>query len=56
MKKIPTLFARDPDDRGRVLPQITPGCEWALTDPAARATRKYDGTIEERNARRASRL
>lgn len=44
MKKIPTLFVRDPDDRAHVLPEITPGCEWALTDPTARATRKWDGT------------
>lgn len=44
MRKIPTLFMRDPDDRARVIPEINPGCEWALTDPTARATRKWDGT------------
>jgi hypothetical protein len=44
MKKIPTLFLRDPNHRANVLPQINPGCEWALTDPTARATRKWDGT------------
>lgn len=44
MMKIPTLFVRDPENRARVLPQLTPGCEWALTDPEARATRKWDGT------------
>lgn len=44
MKKIPTLFMRDPDDMARVIPVINPGCEWALTDPTAHATRKWDGT------------
>jgi hypothetical protein len=43
VKKIPTLFVRDPEDRGRVLPQVTPGCEWVLAGEG-RATRKYDGT------------
>ena len=43
MKKIPTLFRRDPDDRAHVLPEVTPGCEWVLTGEGV-ATRKYDGT------------
>lgn len=43
MKKIPTLFQRDPDDRRRVLPIVTPGCEWVLAGEGV-ATRKYDGT------------
>jgi hypothetical protein len=43
VKKIPTLFVRDPEDRGRVLPEVTPGCEWVLAGEG-RATRKYDGT------------
>lgn len=43
MMKIPTLFVRDPDDRAHVLPQITPGCEWVLTEQHP-ATRKWDGT------------
>lgn len=43
MKKIPTLFARNPDDRRHVLPEVTPGCEWVLAGEG-RATRKYDGT------------
>ncbi|GAP46912.1 hypothetical protein [Streptomyces azureus] len=43
MQKIPTLFVRNPDDRRRVLPEITPGCEWVLEGQGA-ATRKYDGT------------
>jgi hypothetical protein len=43
MRKIPTLFARNPDDRRHVLPEVTPGCEWALAGEGT-ATRKYDGT------------
>lgn len=41
--KIPTLFRRDPADRRRVLPEVTPGCEWVLAGEGV-ATRKYDGT------------
>lgn len=43
MKKIPTLFQRDPDDRRHVLPILTPGCEWVLAGDGV-ATRKWDGT------------
>ncbi|MFI5836227.1 hypothetical protein ACIA5A_21385 [Micromonospora sp. NPDC051300] len=43
MRKIPTLFRRDPDDRRRVLPEATPECRWVL-DGEGVATRKYDGT------------
>lgn len=43
MKKIPTLFVRDPDDRKHVLPEVTPGCEWVTAGEGV-ATRKYDGT------------
>lgn len=43
MRKIPTLFVRDPDDRAHVLPEVTPGCEWVLAGEGI-ATRKYDGT------------
>lgn len=43
MRKIPTLFRRDPDDPRRVLPEVTPGCEWVLAGEG-RPTRKYDGT------------
>lgn len=42
MKKIPTLFRRDPDDMKRVLPTVSPGCEWVLAGEG-RATRKFDG-------------
>ncbi|KUJ68479.1 hypothetical protein ACZ90_17965 [Streptomyces albus subsp. albus] len=43
MQKIPTLFARNPEDRRHVLNEITPGCEWVLAGEGT-ATRKYDGT------------
>jgi hypothetical protein len=43
MKKIPTLFKRDPENMRHVLPEITPGCEWVLAGEGV-ATRKYDGT------------
>ena len=45
MRKIPTVFVRNPDDRRFVSREITPGCEWVFTDPpVAVPTRKYDGT------------
>ncbi|MCX5239758.1 DUF5565 family protein [Streptomyces prunicolor] len=43
MLKIPTLFVRDPEDRSRVLNQISPGCEWVVAGEG-RPTRKLDGT------------
>ncbi len=43
MRKIPTLFVRDPNDRKHVLPEVTPGCEWVLAGEGV-PTRKYDGT------------
>jgi hypothetical protein len=43
VKKIQTLFVRDPEDMKRVLPEVTPGCEWVLAGEGV-ATRKYDGT------------
>ncbi len=43
MKKIPTLFVRDPDDRKHVLDEVTPGCEWVIEGQGT-ATRKWDGT------------
>lgn len=42
MKKISTLFKKDPNDLGRVINEINPENEWALTEGIA--TRKYDGT------------
>ena len=44
MKKIPSLFMRDfAGDPRRVLPALTPGCEWVLHNEGV-ATRKRDGT------------
>jgi len=43
MRKIPTLFLRDPDDMRRVLREVNPAAAWVL-DGEARATRKFDGT------------
>lgn len=43
MKKIPTLFVRDENDRRYVTDKVTPGCEWVLADEG-QATRKFDGT------------
>lgn len=43
MRKIPTLFVRDPDDRAHVLPEVEVGCLWVHRGEGV-ATRKYDGT------------
>lgn len=43
MRKIPTLFVRDPDDRAHVLREVTPGCEWVIAGEGT-PTRKFDGT------------
>ena len=43
MRKIPTLFVRDPEDRRHVLPTVAPECEWVLAGEG-RPTRKLDGT------------
>jgi hypothetical protein len=43
MKKIPTLFQRDPHDLKRVLPVVHPDCGWVLAGEGV-PTRKYDGT------------
>lgn len=43
MRKIPTLFVRDPENMKRVLPEVNPGCEWVLAGEGT-PTRKYDGT------------
>ena len=43
MKKIPTLFVRDPADMSRVTREVTPGCEWVLAGEGV-ATVKWDGT------------
>jgi len=43
MRKIPTLFKRDPENMSRVLPEVNPAAQWVL-DGIGFATRKYDGT------------
>lgn len=43
MRKIPTVFVRDEQDRRYVLPEVTSGCEWVLAGEGT-PTRKYDGT------------
>ena len=41
MKKLSTLYKKDPNDLGRVINEINPENEWALTDGIP--TRKFDG-------------
>ena len=43
MKKTPTIFARNPADMSRVIPQEHPDCAWVFAGEGV-ATRKYDGT------------
>ena len=43
MRKIPTLFVRDENDRAHVLDAVTSGCEWVAAGEGV-PTRKYDGT------------
>lgn len=43
MRKIPTLFVRDPENMSRVLPEYHPACAWVRAGEGM-ATRKYDGT------------
>lgn len=43
MKKIPTIFIRDPDNRRSLLDDINPDCQWVF-DGEGVATQKYDGT------------
>jgi hypothetical protein len=42
MKKISTLFKKDPQDLGRVINEVNPENEWVFTEGIP--TRKYDGT------------
>lgn len=43
MKKIPTVFKRNPEDMRYVTDEVHPDCQWVL-DGEGVATRKYDGT------------
>lgn len=47
MRKIPTLFERDPERRAFVTREVDPAAAWVLTEPGVRATRKFDGTCTE---------
>lgn len=42
MKKITTLYKKDPNDLGRVIDEVNPGNEWVFK--CGMPTRKYDGT------------
>jgi hypothetical protein len=43
MKKIPTMFVRNPENMQEILDQPHPDCEWVFRGEGV-ATRKYDGT------------
>ena len=43
MKKIPTIFKRDPKNMKNILKEINPECQWVFNGEGV-ATRKYDGT------------
>ena len=44
MKKISTLFEKNPDNLALVIDKIDFNNMWVFTDPNVRATRKFDGT------------
>ncbi len=44
MKKITTLFKKDPNDLGRVINEIHPDSAWVFEEHNVLATRKFDGT------------
>lgn len=44
MKKMSTLFKKDPNDLSRVINEINPENSWVFTDEGVKSTRKYDGT------------
>ena len=43
MKKIPTMFVRNPQNMREILDQPHPDCDWVFNGEGV-ATRKYDGT------------
>jgi hypothetical protein len=43
MKKIPTVFKRNPDQMQEVLPEPNSDCDWVFSGEGV-TTRKYDGT------------
>lgn len=44
MKKISTLYKKDPSNLARCIDEINPENTWVFIDADVRATRKYDGT------------
>lgn len=44
MKKISTLYKKNPENLGLVINEVNPENEWVFTDYGVKATRKYDGT------------
>lgn len=48
MKKTPSLYRRNPDNMRRVLPELTPSCEWVIAGEGT-ATFKWDGTCVMRD-------
>lgn len=48
MKKIPTIYLRDENDRAHVTDRINPECQWVF-DGEGVATRKYDGTCVKKD-------
>lgn len=44
MKKISTLYKKDPNDLSRVINEINPENSWVFKDSGVKATRKFDGT------------
>src|SRR5690606_24034196 len=45
VKKIPSLYVRDPEDMAHVTREVHERCRWVIEEPeAARATVKWDGT------------
>lgn len=43
MRKIPTLFVRDPEDQNRLTREVHPECQWIIDDEGV-ALHKADGT------------
>lgn len=44
MKKLSTLFKKDPNDLGRVINEIDPKNDWVIKEGMGIPTRKFDGT------------
>jgi hypothetical protein len=44
MKKLITLFKKDPNDLGRVINEIDPKNDWVIKEGKGIPTRKFDGT------------